>query len=301
MPSTLSRKKRWEIVFLSTHHLGPKLNPTQVAKVVHTSPKVVKFWLDRYQATGDVEELARSGRPPITTTKQDHIILATALNQPMASTFSMAEKVKQQGLSVSTTTLWRRLKAAGLSYHNVTKKPLLTALHCQNRLLWAKTNQHRDWSNILFTDEHTFKLFHHQQQAWQRPGHPCVVRTVKHPAKVHIWGSMSAQGFGHCHVFTSNLNAARLVKIYKHTLLPTAQKLFGSSNSSWVLQEDNDPKHTSRLAKAWKASKNITVLLWPAQSPDLNCIENVWAVLNANVAARKPKSVRQLKKTIKKE
>jgi len=244
MPSTLPLKNRWEIVFLSTHRLGPKLNPTKVAKVVHTSPKVVKFWLDRYHATGDVEELPKSGRPPITTTKQHHVILATSLKQPTASTFSMAKKLKQQGLTVSTTTLWQRLKAAGLSYHNVTKKPLLTDLHRTKRLLWAKTNQHCDWNNVLFTDEHTFKLFHHKLWAWQLPGHPCVVRTVKHPAKVHIWGSMSAHGFGRCYVFTGNLNAERLVKIYKHTLLPTVQKLFGSTNPSRVLQEDNDSKHT---------------------------------------------------------
>ncbi len=36
--------------------------------------------------------------------------------------------------------------------------------------------------------------------------------------------------------------------IYKYGLLPTARKQFGHDSTLWKLQEDNDPKHTSKLA-----------------------------------------------------
>ena len=81
-----------------------------------------------------------------------------------------------------------------------------------------------------------------------------------------------------------------------------ASKLFfGKDNNEWMLQEDNDPKHKSKKAEDWKTKHQIKTLSWPAQSPDLNPMENVWSVLKANVSNYKPASVKELIKIIKKE
>ena len=57
----------------------------------------------------------------------------------------------------------------------------------------------------------------------------------------------------------------------------------------FVFQQDNDPKHTSNLAKTYFSRNNIELLPWPAQSLDMNPIENLWAIFKAKIADLQPK------------
>ncbi|KAJ7345559.1 hypothetical protein JRQ81_001509 [Phrynocephalus forsythii] len=71
----------------------------------------------------------------------------------------------------------------------------------------------------------------------------------------------------------SRINAAIYQEILEHFMLPSADKLYGDAD--FISQEDLTPAHTAKSTKTWFNDHGITVLDWPANSPDRNPIENL--------------------------
>ena len=87
------------------------------------------------------------------------------------------------------------------------------------------------------------------------------------------------------------------VDVLDKTLLPFVDKVYPNGHR---LMADNDPKHTSIYARGWLASKGIYWWRTPAESPDLNPIENMWHELKEYIRREvKPRSKDELVTGIK--
>ena len=75
------------------------------------------------------------------------------------------------------------------------------------------------------------------------------------------------------------------VQILDDELLGTLGDL-GIKKKDIYFQQDNDPKHTSKLASEWFKNKRLDKLDWLPQSPDMNIIEHVWNYLERRVSSR---------------
>ena len=74
-------------------------------------------------------------------------------------------------------------------------------------------------------------------------------------------------------------------------------------NLEHTFQQDNASVHISASTRRWFEAKNLPILKWPAKSPDLSPIENVWSILVRRVYqnGRQFDNVSDLKKAISQE
>ena len=77
--------------------------------------------------------------------------------------------------------------------------------------------------------------------------------------------------------------------ILERALLPAIKHLYPAPNSHRFWQ-DNDPKHCSNKAKNFMIENNINWFKTPAESPDLNVIENVWAAMKSYTGNEAPRT-----------
>ena len=122
---SLNLKKRWEIVFLSRHKLGPKLSQREIAKEIGCSKSTVNHWLACFERTGDVLDETGRGRKRKTSKKEDEMIVSMATSSPQVSSQTISDKLERRGVSLSNNTIRRRLKEAGFSYGNPYLSPFL--------------------------------------------------------------------------------------------------------------------------------------------------------------------------------
>ncbi len=80
-------------------------------------------------------------------------------------------------------------------------------------------------------------------------------------------------------------------------MLPSADKLYGDAD--FIFQQDLAPAHTAKGTKSWFNDHGVTVLDWPANSPDLNPIENLWGIVKRKMRDTRPNNADDLKATVK--
>ena len=211
-------------------------------------------------------------------------------------------------INISRQTVSRRLNEIGLYSRSPVKKPLISKKNKKlrfkfgiNHVLW----DYNKWSNVFFSDECKFNLIGTDGKMYVRRFNnekispKCVINTVKFGGgSIMVFGMFSSRGT----VPLTRINVKINTAIYKNILqkhVITTIKTSGVINPIFV--QDNAPCHKAKSVLKYLKEEKIEVMDWPAQSPDLNPIENLWHIVKIRVMAKNPSNIDILWKYIQEE
>ena len=152
----------------------------RVARLMNCSRQTIHSLWRRFQQGQGLEDLPRSGRPPVTTPNQDRYIRFQHARRRLTPATEIARNtVGTHNRRISAQTVRRRQAAIRLFARRPYKGALLTRRRRANGLAWA--NNHRglgrqQWRQVLFTDESKFNLsfVDGNKRIYQRRGERCT-------------------------------------------------------------------------------------------------------------------------------
>ncbi|GFY18898.1 transposable element Tcb1 transposase [Trichonephila clavipes] len=140
-----------------------------------------------------------------------------------------------------------------------------------------------EWNEVVFTDESLICLQHHDGhiQGWRHREERMLNIYVMHHRTGPAPGNMVWGGIGY-HSRTPLIRIAVTLnsqRCFSEVLDPVVLHYYQGLATA-IFQLDNVRSHVSRIVQMFFVNHQIELLPWPARSPDLSPIENMWSMVD---------------------
>ena len=268
----------------------------------------------KFQETGSVKDVKRTGRPKSATNVEKALDVLLAIEEaPKVSTREIAEN-----LEISHTSVFRILKEEKFRPYKLQLIHELNEDDFDRRMefceqMMERCNVDEDFaSNIVFSDEAIFMLngtvnrqncryWARNNPHWVQEGH------TQYPQKVNVWTGIVGGHVVGPFFLDETLTGDRYLQLLETYIIPAIATLFpeenGGIDNRIVFQQDGAPPHSAARVREYLniVFRNRWIgrrgpMEWPARSPDLSPLDFfLWGHVKNNVYKERPRNLEDLK------
>lgn len=271
----------------------------EIMEEVKCAKRTVRKWIKRWADDNSIESIKISyARRKRSLNEDDETRLVKNLEENKYST--RGEIIDDLGLDCTPQTIGRYIKKVGYGTFVAAVEPDLELRHKKQRIEFCTNNLNLNWENVVATDEKTLQNYKSGKTLIKRMRKErfkvanIVKKNKNGRCKINLWSYITYNGLGKLYNVSTKYKAIDYCETLSHAL-----KRINEENPNFILLQDGARHHTSIYTRSYlnndlkvldkesgemiekrnSIDKKVTVLShYPARSPDLNIIENIWSI-----------------------
>lgn len=251
---------------------------------------------------------AKMGRPSKITPNIIQTVQDETLRDPRIGGTSLSHIILNTlGISISSTTVNFIRNQLKFHFQSPRRRPFLTEGHIANRISFCQDQLKNEinWEDgVIFTDESRFCLRDDSRRIWLKRGiynEKSFTNEKKYNQGIMVWGAIGKNWRSPLIMVKGKLNSNGYIQLLNdNDIFGSLNQFYGQNN--FHFEQDGAPAHRAKNTINWIKNQNVQIIEnWPANSPDLSCIENVWSILETKIQKYKIESLNHLYLILQKE